>query len=282
MKYKLLALDVDGTLVRPDQTVAPQLIDALARADAAGLKICLATGRSYVETMPVWQQLRLGLPYQPLVLIGGALVSEPDTGRTLFQRTIPHDLACQYADALLEEGYSAMAIVDAWRHGVDYFFAQGPDAQAEANRWFSKMNVKVQNLRRLADAPDMPGALRISAVIDADKAPDLAARLKNRFDGQLNIHPIHAPNYGVTIVEAFSAKADKFGGIMYLAQAMRLGAGAISAVGDDVNDLPMIRGAALGVAMAKAPQHVKDQAKHVMQADGLAAFVDELVAGRFD
>ena len=72
MEYELLAVDVDGTLVGPDSVVPADVVDALAAAEQAGLRVCLATGRSYVETHPIWRQLRLRGPFEPLVVVGGA------------------------------------------------------------------------------------------------------------------------------------------------------------------------------------------------------------------
>jgi len=281
MKYGLVAIDVDGTLVNPDQTVSPEVVDAIAEAEAAGIGVCLATGRSYAETMPVWRQLRLRGPYEPVVLIGGALVAEPDTGRTLYQRTMPRALACEFADALIEAGYSAMAIVDPWRHGVDYFFAESRDVEQAAGRWFDRMNVKVRRVGRLSEAPDMPNPLRVSAVVDPAVAPQLAQRLAQQFDGRLNVQSILAPNYGLTIVEAFVSSASKLAGVIYVAQARKLGPGQIAAVGDDINDLSMIRGVGLGVAMPQAPQSVRAAARHVAQG-GLAKFIRDLAAGKFE
>ena len=119
------------------------MVEALAAAQDAGLRVCLATGRSLVETMPVWRQLRLTLPPQPMILIGGALVAEPETGRTLYQRTIPSELACEYADAVVSRGYSAMAIVDAWRHGFDYYLVESRDVRQVRDGWFAKMNARI-------------------------------------------------------------------------------------------------------------------------------------------
>jgi Cof subfamily protein (haloacid dehalogenase superfamily) len=281
MKYKLIAIDVDGTLVAPDGRVPADTVAALKEAQAAGLRVCLATGRSYVETAPVWRQLALQPPFEPMVLIGGALVSEPDTGRTLWQRALPHELARELADALLAEGCSAMAIVDVWRHGVDYIFARGPRADEEAAQWFGRMNVRVRHVSRLDGNGEMPEVLRISTVMSPHQAPPLAQRLRERFAGRANIHAILAPNYGVTIVEAFAPECDKMRGISYVAQALRVGPGAIVAVGDDVNDLAMIRGAGLGAAMAKAPAEVRQAARCVVEGD-LAAFIRRVVAGEFD
>ena len=225
--------------------------------------MCLATGRSYKETLPIWRRLSWQPPFEPIVLIGGALVCEPDTGRTLYQRTIPLDLACEFADALGEAGYSAMAIVDAWRHGWDYVLCETGDAHAAQRDWFEKMQAKVRRVRRLAEMPDMPNPLRINVVVDPDAADELVAAMNERFGDRLNIHAIVAPNYEVTIVEGFAKEADKWNALRYVAQGCRIGPGQIAAVGDDVNDLTMVRRAGLGVAMPQAAPAVLAAADHV-------------------
>lgn len=277
MKYRLIAIDVDGTLVNPDQTVSPEVVAAVAAAQEAGMFVCLATGRSYVETMPVWRQLRLREPFEPMVLIGGALVSEPDTGRTLYQRAIAMDHARPYAQALNAAGYSAMAIVDVWRHGVDYFIVESADADEVMRRWFSQMKVQTRRVKSLDDVPDMPLPLRINAVVDPRDGAALAEKLAAQFAGSLNVHSIVAPNYGITIVEAFAAATTKWTALQYVAQGMGIAPAEIVAIGDDVNDLSMIRAAGLGVAMPWAPPVVRQAAKAVAEPS-LAKFIEQLVA----
>ncbi|HUS47336.1 MAG TPA: HAD family hydrolase [Phycisphaerae bacterium] len=281
MKYKLLAIDIDGTLVGPDNVVSQDSALAAREAQAAGLRVCLATGRSYVETMPVWRQLGLARPYEPMVLVGGALVSEPETGRSLYSRVIPRDVACGFAEALADEGLSAMAIVDVWRHGVDYFLAESPAVHAAQRDWFSKMQVSVRRVQRLSDAADMPDPLRLSAVVAPERAASLAAALSRRFDGTLTVRAILAPNYQVTIVEAFAAGVDKFAAVRYVAQAYRIAPSQIIAVGDDVNDLGMIRGAGLGVAMPQAREPLRSAAGAVAEPS-LLALLRRILAGEFD
>ena len=278
MKYKLLALDVDGTLLGRDHTVSAETARAVRAAEAAGMGVCLATGRSYLEALPVWRALALEGAAVPMVLIGGALVSEAETGRTLYHKPIDRDVAVEFADALGEAGYSAMAIVDSWRHGVDYYLAETGDVHTAQRQWFSKMDVSVRTAGRLGDVADLPPPLRVSAVVPPEVAPGLAERLKQRFDGALNIHPIVAPNYNVTIVEALSAGADKFGALRYVAQGMRIKASQIVAVGDDVNDITMVRGAGLGVAMPDSAGPLRDAADYRITTS-LAEFIRALTAG---
>lgn len=280
-RYDLLALDVDGTLVGTNRPVAPETIRAVAAARRAGLRVCLATGRSYVETIPVWGSLQMPHPHDPMVLIGGALVSEPGTGRTLREHAIDRDLACEYADALAGHGYSALAIVDAWRWGLDYYLAEGDDADELERLWFGKMDVAVRRTPRLSEVQDLRPPLRINAVLDGGDGAELARRMREQFADRLRVHAILAPNYGVWIVEAFDVAVSKWAALRYVAQGLGVPSGRIVAVGDDVNDLEMIRRAGLGVAMSKAPEHVRESADHVISGS-LAEFITDLAAGKFD
>jgi Cof subfamily protein (haloacid dehalogenase superfamily) len=287
-KYKLLALDVDGTLLDAGHKIAPATSAAVAKALSQGMKVMLATGRSYVETIGVWRELFASAPPppphvggEPIVLIGGALVSEAPSGSTLYQRAIDHEIACRYGDALLAAGKSAMAILDPWRHGLDYFIVEGPDCQTVQRRWFSQMNVKFQTVKHLNSQARAFPILRVSVLVQPDEGQRLADALLAEFAGKLNIYPMYAPNYGITIIEAFAADVNKWTGISYVAQGQRIPASRIAAVGDDVNDLPMLKNAGLGVAMPNAPQGVQAAAKQVADG-GLATFIAELLAGKFD
>ena len=279
--FRLIALDCDGTLVGPDSLVPPDIATAVARADQAGIRICLATGRNYIETIDIWRQLELTIPHEPIILVGGALVSEAATARTLYHQPIPRDLANQFADTLADEGYCALALVDRWRHKLDYILTDVGDVETVENRWLSRMPCTVRRVARLADATDAPAPLRISAIVAPEDGDALVARLQARFADQLTVHAILAPNYGVWIVECFHKDTNKLTALKYVSQAYRIPLSQVVAVGDDVNDLPMIEGAGLGVAMAKAPPHVQDAANHVA-TDGLAAFIDDLLAGKMN
>lgn len=281
MKYRLIGIDVDGTLLGPDHALAADVARAVRRARQAGLLVVLATGRTYAETIDIWRQLALSPPFEPMVAVGGALVCEPDTGRSLYQKTIALDLAERFAEAVGRAGYAAMATVDPWRYGWDCLLCETGDVHAARRDWLDKTGARVRSVRHFRQAVDMPAPLRINVVVDPDRADTLAAELVGQFDGQLNVHAIRAPNYDVTIVEAFAAGADKFTALCYASQAYRIAPGRIAAVGDDVNDLAMIRGAGMGIAMPRSSDEVRSAAGQVAR-DGLAALLDRLAADEFD
>ncbi|MFW5839465.1 MAG: HAD-IIB family hydrolase [Planctomycetota bacterium] len=277
MNYELIALDVDGTLLDADGCIPPAVALALKKLERAGVRICLATGRSYIETQPVWKQLSLAGPYQPMVLVGGALVSEPDTGRTLWQKTVAPEVLREYAADLQGRGFSVLASVDPWRYGYDYHTAVGADYEDVQTRWFGQMDVKIRTCQSFQSLTELPAAIRLNSLVSDRQGRQLLEELQDHFGDRLNLHVIHAPNYGVTVLEAFSPGADKAAGLRYIAQGLSIPMGRIVAIGDDVNDLAMIRAAGLGVAMPNAKDFVK-QAAGVVAEDGLAAFLEDLAA----
>ncbi|MFP4052366.1 MAG: HAD hydrolase family protein [Phycisphaerae bacterium] len=280
-KYRLLAIDVDGTLVAPDDVVPADLSAAVRRAHEAGIAVVLATGRSHAEAVDVWRQL--GLPTEAALMnvVGGAKVCECDSGRTLFQRVIAPEAMTAFGEALRRRGRSAIAFVDGWRWGVDYYVAPGEDAHDVSERWFGQMDVRVREVPELTAAHGVPAPLRINAICSEEEAESLAAELREEMADHVDLHAILAPNYGVTIVEAFAKGVTKWMALQYVAQGRRIGRGSIVAVGDDVNDLVMISEAGLGVAVPRATQRVLEAADMVAE-NGLAAMIDDLVAGRLD
>ncbi len=281
MKYRLLAIDVDGTLLGSDHQPDSETVEAIQLSREQGLRICLATGRSYDETIEIWRKLQLAPPFEPIILVGGALVSEGDTGRTLYQRTIERELACEFADALAEAGYCAMGLVDGWRHGWDYLLCETGDVHTAVREWLDKTGARVRRVGRFAEAGDFSDPLRITVVADPLDAEQLVAEMHERFNGRLEVHAIVAPNYGVTIVEGFAAGVNKWTALNYVAQGYRIAPREIAAIGDDVNDLGMIRSAALGAAMPGAVPLVREAADRVV-TDGLATFIRRLTAGELD
>lgn len=281
MKYKLLALDIDGTLVGSDDVVPAQTVAALAEAQRAGMRVCIATGRDYDAALPVWRQLKLAQPHEPLILVGGALVSEAATGRTLYQRTIERETARQLGAAMQRAGYCVMAAIDGWRHELNYFLTAGGRGEKTIHAWFARRGVKMKITPTLAEETNMPNPLRISIVTSPTDVVELEAELKKEFDGRLIVQSIFVPAYDFTVLEAFATQANKHQALTYIAQSLRIGKGMIAAVGDDVNDLPMLKGAGLGVAMPAAPEVVKKASRRVAEG-GLTRFIHELVAGKYD
>src|SRR5207244_11185583 len=92
---------------------------------------------------------------------------------------------------------------------------------------------------------------------------------------------LYVPAYGVEVLEVFDPAVNKWEGVLHVARRHGIEPEEIVAVGDDLNDLPMLRHAGLGVAMGNARPEAKAAAKRVIGSnaeEGLAKFLEELVA----
>lgn len=279
-KVDLLALDVDGTLVPLDQIIQPDVLDAIEAASEAGVRIVLATGRNATEALPVWHQLRLSGETRPegLVTNGGAIVSDPITGQTLYHKPLPRDLANEIATLFLDAGHSAIGNIDRWRWGRDLQIIEGADSALVYERWFRAMAdlrfEAVENFGTNGDAT--PDVLRLNAVFPLGTGREVEDQIRATYGDRVVTHCIKAPNYGIMLVEVFHPQASKWTALQYIAQGHRIGAGRMAAVGDDRNDIPMLRGAKIGCAMAEAEAEVQ-QAADVVATEGLAAFIRSLL-----
>lgn len=265
----LIAIDVDGTLVNLDQRVDPEVVRAIAELRSEGIAVCLATGRNLTETLDVWRQLELAGPFEPIISNGGALVCEPDTGRSLFQQPIEAALAGELIEAIGSAGRTAALNVDRWRWGADILAVPGPEYDRVRQCWFDRLDALiVRPIETLGvDSLGAPDILRVNAVLDQAEAGAFITPLREQFADRLTIHAICAPNYGVYFLEAFAVGTDKFSAVRYLAQGRRIPASRIVAIGDDINDIPMLTGAGLGLAMPDAPESVRRVADGLVEPD---------------
>ncbi|HET6426891.1 MAG TPA: HAD family hydrolase [Phycisphaerae bacterium] len=276
---RLLAVDVDGTLLH-DGRIDPADRDALARAAVEGVTVCLCTGRSWREVRPIWESLDLPAPHAPVVCVGGALVAEPDTGRTLYSRPFDRPAAAELAGYMHRAGYPVMALVDAWREGFDYFLIGRCDGNPVYGRFFDGRELGIRPSEGL-DPADGPRTLRVSVLDEEAPADRLLARLRRDFAGRIECQRVHLPHAGVHVVETFRAGATKLTALAHVGQGYRIAPAAMAAIGDDHNDIPMLAGVGLSAAPADAPEEVR-RAAHLTVAPrgqgGVAEFVGKLLS----
>ena len=276
--YDLLAIDLDGTLLDSEHHVPARNRAALHAAHEAGLKIVVCTGRSYTETRPILSEIDLDL--DATVTVGGALLTEVATGRTIDSTSIELDVALESTQWFLQRGYTVVWLRDASTAGFDGYLIEAARRHPVIDRWFSMTPCRMREFSGLPEDGQPP--LRVTIVDEIAVLDRVSTEFRRVFDGRLTSNVIRVPAYGFTVLEAFDAAVDKWYGIEKLCARWGTDPRRTVAIGDDVNDLPMIENASLGVAVANAKPAVKQAAERIVAANddcGVADLIEGLLRG---
>jgi Cof subfamily protein (haloacid dehalogenase superfamily) len=275
-QYRMIAIDLDGTLLSPAGEVTPRTKEAVHRALRAGLLVCFATGRNMTESQMVLDAVA---HYDTAVFVGGAMVIDTQQRTTLHRTAMQPQLAREVCATLESLGHAALALQDTGLAGVDYLITDGVDLNHATSQWMKVTHASVHKAADLATAAH-EHTVRVGLVAPPEDAAKVQAILTEKFDGRIVCHSIHVPAYGVDVLEVFDPAVNKWEGILHVARRRGILPQQIIAVGDDVNDLTMLRHAGLGVAMGNAKPEaiaVADRVINRNDADGLAEFLEELV-----
>ncbi len=276
VRYRMIAIDLDGTLLSPRGEVTERTKAAIHRALGAGLLICFATGRNYTESRTVLEAVE---HYGSAVFVGGAMVIDTAKQVTLHRMLMDPRLAADVCQVLEDHGHAALALQDTECAGCDYLITEGVELNNSSKMWMRWTNANVRRVPNLGRFSH-EHTVRVGIVAETDDIDDVKQALEQRFGDRLFMHNIHVPAQHVQVLEVFDPSVNKWEGIMHVARAHGIPAERIVAIGDDVNDLHMIRHAGLGVAMGNARDEIKSIAKRVIGAnheEGLARFLEELV-----
>jgi hypothetical protein len=264
---RLIACDLDGTLLRPDASVSDRSVAALRAAHAAGVHVVIASGRPPFMLDPVLPVVGDAVTHG--VLANGSLVCTLPDGAELRRMRFKLEMAVGVVHQL---------------RTIDpaYGFALATDAGwAQEQGFFERMPVGRM-------APDSADAL--DAAVGATEALKLMAFHDGHTAHQLLelLPPILGPELAVThmgadCVEIGPAGIDKAAGLAWLCAHLGVDRADVVAFGDEHNDHAMLRWAGHGVAMANANEQTRALADEIAPAnvdDGVAVVIERLLAER--
>lgn len=280
-RYQMVVLDLDGTLLLPDGSLTPRTIRSVAEVAEAGLRVCIATGRNLTESQPALEQL--GIKAE-CVFVGGAMVMDTGTGKTLHRTTMHPEVAADACRLLESLGHAALALQDTGETGLDYIISRDLPVRPASERWMAAMKMGIEYRPNLGEF-DHRHTLRVGICCETEEMEEIMPVLQKHFGNRAMMHRLRVPGAKCEVLEVFDPAVSKWEGISFVIRRHKIDPRAVIAVGDDMNDLQMIKHAGLGVAMGNARAELKAAADRVIgknTEDGLAEFLEALVAGQVE
>lgn len=277
MRYRLLALDVDGTLLDSAGVLRPRVRQAVRAAADAGCAVAIATGRRYHAAVEIAAALGLDAP---LILHNGAVVQRARSGEVLAESPLALDAA--HAVARLMAASSAQVVAFPPPRLGDVVIAGPADLDGElAALYLADCGLRVHR-RPLDDLFDGVGPLTLVAMDSESRLDGVAAALGARTDCRVtrNTFPLWGRQFHV--LDVLAPDTSKAAAVATLAERLGVPIAAIVAIGDHFNDMEMLEVAGLGIAMGNAPAAVQAHADRVTgtcDEDGVAQALEALAFG---
>ena len=169
-RYRMIAIDMDGTLLSPKGTVTPRTKAAIHRALAAGLLVCFATGRNWTESEVVLDAVA---HYATAVFVGGAMVVDTKRRVTLHRTLMQPELAAELCAFFESKGHAALALQDTSTTGVDYLISEQLPLEASTELWM-KIAVKVVHRVPMLGSYGHEHTMRVGIVASSTETNKLA------------------------------------------------------------------------------------------------------------
>ncbi len=261
MNYRLIALDVDGTLLNDHHELTPRVREAVRAASEQGAEIVLCTGRGSTSALPVLKELGL---QGTMITHNGASVVDSETRKILYHTAISPDLARRYTSYCRERGihFDINTAFDLYVEGM---------TEETANMYRRLMARPITRSEQEGFPEHM-----VKMSIYAPK--DVLDEVETEWTQWR--HELQAVRSGDNFIDVQHLHATKGKALEQLASLRGIPRQQILALGNYYNDIGMIAFAGWGVAMDNSPPEVKAEADEVTVSnneDGVALILERLV-----
>lgn len=267
MKYKLLVLDLDGTLTNPEKEVTEHTRTTLIQAQKKGLKIVLASGRPTYGIAPLANLLQLDKYEGHVLSYNGGEIIDWKTGELLYKNLLDPEVLPYLYQCACENNFAIVT------YDGEYVLTEHPDDEYVLKE--ALLNVmKIKKVDNFLKAVQHPIA-KCLIVGDPTRLAVLEKEMYNHLHDRMGV--FRSEPY---FLELVPKGIDKAQSLAVLLKEIGMTKEEMIAIGDGFNDLSMIQYAGMGIAMENAQSIVKENADFITlsnEADGVAYAVNKFV-----
>ncbi|GAC1368680.1 MAG: sugar-phosphatase [Ktedonobacteraceae bacterium] len=268
-EIKLLAIDIDGTLLTPEKTITERTRAAIQQAQAEGIIVTLATARRYGNSKQFADELGISIP---LITCDGALIISHPEAKVLHTNALPAALAQQAVEIMVSKHVQPIvqhingSVEETWSGYAEF---DNPELAVYIDLFPHIKRMAYENL-----CMGRPDPLRVVAFASEHAIASIIANIP-----QLPCawNSIKEGNYGCAEISIMNQTCSKSEGVTSLARYLGIALPNVMAIGDNNNDLEMLRDVGWGVAMGQATEQVKARARAVTTSnteDGVAVAIE--------
>jgi Cof subfamily protein (haloacid dehalogenase superfamily) len=267
-RYKLLVVDIDGTLVGKDGNILPQDREALAKARDLGIRVSLSTGRAAQACLSLIDQLALDSYH---IFFDGALVTSPAQNEVYV-----HLLS----KAVVREAikFAQLNDIDIDLYSTTRYFIARETWSSKVHRDFFSLQPILVDFNQLWQRERI---IKLGLVTTSPREAAKAEKFHLRFKDSLHFSRVRTPAFpGVDFINVVAPGVSKGKALEALASHLGISLTEVIAIGDGANDIPLLSLAGLGIAMGNAPAEVKAAADYTtldIDRGGVAAAIQKFL-----
>lgn len=278
MKYDIVCIDIDGTLLGKNHSYSDRTKSIIEECTKKGVHIVLATGRLFNNAAYYGRQLGLK---SPIIATNGAVISN-ENGEIIKTSSIPFEKAMEISKLLIKYkvAFQIYTIKDIYCDSLLCYLGSKYIMTKQIMPTNFDINYKITGtLKRMEQAIHKSND-GVAKFIALSTRPEKIARLKEELK---KIKDIEIYGSGRRSVEINYVGVSKGNAIEYLADLNKVPRERVMCIGDNENDISMIKYAGMGVAMGNAISELKDVADYITDTnieDGVAKALEKLVLNR--
>jgi len=251
-RYKLLVVDIDGTLLDRNGAISAENKDALTGVGGSGIRVSLSTGRAVKACLGIINQLSLDGYH---IFFDGALVGDPKSGQEVYVKPISEECARQIIEFVHRRE------IDLDLYSATRYFVERETWVTDIRRQFFGLEPTIVDFSQLWQKERIiKGTLVVFSAEERAKADDFCLHFKSRLSFSVTKTPAYP---GVDFINVVDPVVSKGRALEALASFLRIPLTEVIAIGDGANDVSLLSRAGLAVAMGNAADELKAVADYV-------------------